>query len=403
MIFVYQAVTKENQHQSGNIDAPNLDLAIASLQRRGLIILDIKSEDESKITFLSRYFVFSSRPKMKEIVLLSRQISTMFEAKVSALSVFRLLASEAENLALRRVLTEVADDINSGIQISGAMEKHPQVFSSFYISMVKSGEESGKLSEAFNYLASYLERSHALISKAKNALIYPSFVILSFVAVMVLMLVFVIPKLSAILRETGQEIPIYTQIVIAISQFFVNYGLFLLAALVIMAVFLTRYLRSDLGRRSLASFKLSIPYVGDLYRKLYLSRISDNLATMLTSGISMVRALEITAEVVDNEVYRRILVESAETVKGGNQVSSVLAKYEEIPSIMIQMFRVGEETGKLGFILDTISRFYQREVYDAVDTLVDLIEPAMIVFLGVGVGVLLTSVLVPIYNLASGF
>ncbi len=403
MIFVYEAVTKENQHQSGNIDAPSLDLAIASLQRRGLIILDIKSEEESKQTLLSRYFIFSGKPKMKEIVLLSRQISTMFEAKVSALAAFRLLASEAENLVLRRVLTEVADDINSGIQISTAMEKHPQVFSSFYVSMVKSGEESGKLSEAFNYLASYLERSHALVSKAKNALIYPSFIILSFLAVMVLMLVFVIPKLSAILKETGQEIPIYTQIVISISQFFVDYGLFMLAALVIIAVFLARYLRSDLGHRSISSFKLSIPYVGDLYRKLYLSRISDNLATMLTSGISMVRALEITAEVVDNDIYRRILMESAESVKGGNQVSGVLGKYEEMPSIMIQMFRVGEETGKLGYILETISRFYQREVYDAVDTLVDLIEPAMIVFLGVGVGVLLTSVLVPIYNLASGF
>lgn len=403
MIFNYKAVDKENQKQEGSIDAPGVDLAIASLQRRGLVIIDIKEADAQKGPLLSRYLIFSGRPKMKEIVLLSRQISTMFEAKVSALATFRLLATEAENQVLRRVLTTVADDINAGILISQALSRHGEVFSTFYVSMVKSGEESGKLPEAFTFLAGYLERSHALVSKAKNALIYPAFVILSFVAVMILMLTFVIPKLSAILKETGQEIPLYTKVVIGISDLFVDYGFFLLAGVIICGVFLFRFIRTGGGKRSLAHFKLTIPYIGDLYRKLYLSRITDNLSTMLTSGVSMVRALEITAEVVDNDIYKEILLKSSEAVKGGTQVSGIMGTYKEIPSIMIQMFKVGEETGKLGFILETMSRFYQREVYDAVDTLVDLIEPAMIVFLGVGVGILLTSVLVPIYNLAGGF
>lgn len=402
MLFNYKAVTKENQSQEGSIDAPGLELAISSLQRRGLIILDIKAADQAGRGFLSRYFIFSRKPKMKDVVLLSRQIATMFEAKVSALATFRLLASEVESTVLKRALTEIADEINSGILISTAMAKHEEVFSPFYVSMVKSGEESGKLSEAFNYLAAYLERSHGLVSKAKNALIYPAFIILSFIVVMILMLVFVIPKLSAILKETGQAIPIYTRAVIGLSQFFVDYGFFLLAGVVVLAVFVGRWLRTDSGRRSLSSFKLSVPYVGNLYQKLYLSRISDNLSTMLTSGISMVRALEITSEVVDNDVYKEIMLKSAESVKNGNQVSAVMSKYQEVPSILVQMFRVGEETGKLGSILETIARFYQREVYDAVDTLVDLIEPAMIVLLGAGVGILLTSVLVPIYNLASG-
>ncbi|MCC6290803.1 type II secretion system F family protein [Candidatus Nomurabacteria bacterium] len=402
MLFNYKAVTKENQAQEGSIDAPGLELAISSLQRRGLIILDIKAADERGRGFLSRYFIFSRKPKMKDVVLLSRQIATMFEAKVSALATFRLLASEVESPVLKRALTEIADEINSGVLISTAMTKQEEVFSPFYVSMVKSGEESGKLSEAFNYLAAYLERSHGLVSKAKNALIYPAFIILSFIVVMILMLVFVIPKLSAILKETGQAIPIYTRAVIGLSQFFVDYGFFLLAGLVVLSVFVGRWLRTDSGRRSLSSFKLSIPYVGNLYQKLYLSRISDNLSTMLTSGISMVRALEITSEVVDNDVYKEIMLKSAESVKNGNQVSAVMSKYHEVPSILVQMFRVGEETGKLGSILETIARFYQREVYDAVDTLVDLIEPAMIVLLGAGVGILLTSVLVPIYNLASG-
>lgn len=401
MLFKYQATTTANERQEGTIDAPNVDLAISSLQRRGLIILDIR--EAQKVSWLSRHLSFSGRPKMREVVILSRQLSTLFEAKVSALSTFRLLASEAENPMLRQVLTEITDDINAGVQISDAMAKHPKVFSDFYVNMVKSGEESGKLAEVFTYLASYLERSYGLISRARNALIYPIFIIFSFVVVMILMLVFVIPRLSDILLESGQELPFYTRLVVGVSSFFLNYGIFLLIVLAVLAVFIQRYLKTPNGRSSLDSFKLSLPIVGNLYKKLYLSRIADNLSTMLTSGIAMVRALEITAAVVGNKIYESILKESSEAVKSGNRVSAIMYKYSEIPGIMIQMMRVGEETGKLGYILETLSRFYEREVNNAVDTLVDLIEPALIVLLGVGVGVLLTSVLLPIYNLASSF
>jgi type IV pilus assembly protein PilC len=401
MLFRYQVSTPAGEKQQGEIEAPNVDLAIASLQRRGLVILDIQSA-ESRLGKLSHYFTFNTKVKLKEIVFLSRQISTLFEAKVSALAAFQLLAGEAESPVLRNALTAVVDDLNAGLFISAALAKHPRIFSDFYVNMVKAGEESGKLAETFNFLSGYMERSYALVSKAKNALIYPAFIICSFVVVMILMLVYVIPKLSAILLETGQEIPIYTKVVLWISAFFVNYGIFFLILVALITYFLIRYLRTQSGNASLSSFKLSVPYVGDLYKRLYLSRIADNLSTMVTSGISMVRALEITASVVDNVVYKAILDKAAEAVKSGKQISAVFYEYPEIPTIMVQMIRVGEETGKLGFILDTLSRFYQREVFAAVDTLVDLIEPAMIVLLGLGVGILLTSVLVPIYNVASG-
>lgn len=400
MIFHYKAKTQAGNPEESNIEAPNVDLAINSLQRHGLVILDIRSLDE--VGFMNRVFTLR-RVKSKDIVFLSRQVATLFEAKVSALASFKLLASESESPHLRQVLTAVSDDLNSGILISEALGKHPEVFSDFYVNMVKAGEESGRLSEVFNYLAAYLERSFALISKAKNALIYPAFIIFSFVVVMTLMLVYIIPKLSSIILEMGQEIPIYTKIVIGISDFLVNYGvliLFMLAAAVYISY---RYLRTQAGQMSWAQFQLTLPYVKTLYQKLYLSRIADNLSTMLTSGVSMVRALEVTAAVIDNSIYKKILKDAAEGVKGGVAISAIMYKYPEVPTIMIQMLKVGEETGKLGFILDTLARFYQREVYNAVDTLVGLIEPLMIVFLGLGVGFLLTAVLVPIYNLASGF
>lgn len=400
MLFNYKTITKQGINQDGSIDAPNMDLAISSLQKRDLIIMQINPVNERKSWFSSG---FMNRVKVSDIVIMSRQIATLFEAKVSVLSTFRLLATESENPIIREKLGQVTEDIKGGISISDAMSKHPEIFSEFYVSMVRSGEESGKLSEGFNYLADYLDRSYALTSKAKNALVYPAFVVASFLVVMTVMIVFVIPKLGSILADTGQEMPIYTKIVLGFSNFVSSYWYLFILLIGGVVFFLMRYLPTPAGKQSLSRLKLTVPYVGDLYKKLYLSRIADNMDTMITSGVSMVRALEITGDVVDNDIYKDILKKSSVAIKGGSSVSEVFSQHAEIPGIMVQMIRVGEESGRLGYVLGTLASFYRREVDNAVDTLVGLIEPIMIVFLGVAVGVLLTSVLVPIYNVASGF
>ncbi len=401
MLFIYKTVNKSGAEQAGSIEAPNVDLAISSLQRRGLIIVSIKPEEIAK-GFLPFTIPFLRPVKAKEIVMLSRQIATLFEAKVSVLSTFRLLASEVDNPYLRNALLEVTDDIKGGIPISAAMAKHPKVFSNFYVNMVRAGEESGKLSEAFTYLADYMDRTYALSSRAQNALIYPAFVIASFVVVMILMIVFVIPRLSQILIETGQELPIYTKIVIGFSDFVSTFAIPIVVLIGLLSAYLSRYINTPKGKIAWSRFKISIPYVGTLYRKLYLARIADNMNTMLSSGISMVRALDITGDVVGNEVYRQILAEASEAIKAGSSISDIFSRYEEIPGVMVQMIKVGEESGRLGFVLGKLSQFYEREVNNEVDTLVGLIEPVLIVVLGVGVGVLLTSVLVPIYDMAQG-
>lgn len=399
MLFNYKTTSKEGLPQGGSIEAPSADLAIASLQRRGLVVISVDQAGEKKGLMNLSFF---NRIKAQEVVIMSRQISTLFEAKVSVVETFRLLSSESENPLIRRALEEIMDDIKGGITISDSMSKHPELFSDFYVSMVKSGEESGKLSETFSYLAQYLDRSYALTSKARNALVYPAFVVASFIVVMTIMVVFVIPKLGVILEETGQELPIYTKIVLGFSNFISNYWLVFVGLLIGLGFFLAKYVTTKEGKTSLSRMKLSVPYVGDLYKKLYLSRIADNLNTMIVSGVSMVRALEITADVVDNDIYRDILKEASTSIKSGRAISDVFSNYEEIPKIMVQMMKVGEETGRLGYVLETMAGFYRREVDNAVETLVGLIEPFMIVFLGVAVGVLLTAVLVPIYNVASG-
>ena len=218
---------------------------------------------------------------------------------------------------------------------------------------------------------------------------------------MILMFTMVIPKISSILVDSGQEIPIYTKIVLGISNFFVDYGFVMLGVVIIGGFFLFRYIRTPSGKQVFDRVKLSIPYISNLFRKLYWSRLADNMNTMLVAGIPMIRALDLTSSVINNSIYQKILADSVEAVKGGKAVSEALSGNGEIPGIMIQMMKVGEESGELGNILKTLAKFYAREVTTAVDALVGLIEPLMIVCLGGGVAVLLASVLIPIYNVAS--
>ncbi len=401
MLFNYKVLDKNGNKNQGSIDAVSVDVAISSLQNRGFIVSSV-TPAEGKGSFLKRNISFFDHVSNKDIVVLSRQMATLFEAQVSALRVFRLLSSEVENKLLGSALSEVADDLQAGSPISTALGKHPKVFSLFYVNMVRSGEESGKLDEIFSYLADYLDRTYAVNSKARNALIYPAFVVFTFITVLILMLTLVIPKIASIITESGGPIPIYTQFVIAMSNFFVSYGWFLLVIVVVGGFFLTRFFLTDTGKKSLDNFKITLPFVKNLYQKLYLSRMADNMNTMLISGIPMVRALELTADVVGNTVYHDIIIEAMEAVKAGKSMSDSFDNHrKEIPSIMIQMIKVGEESGELGKILKTLSLFYSREVINAVDTLVDLIEPTMIILLGLGVGFLMASVLVPIYNLSS--
>lgn len=397
MVFKYKAVTTTGEKKEGVIEAVNKDLAISALQRRGLVILSIYG-DEPKGIMANPIF---QRVAMRDVVILSRQIATLFEAQVSALKAFTLLASNSENKYLGRTLTQVIDDLQAGFSISGALAKHPKVFSDFYVNMVRAGEESGKLSQTFVYLADYLDRQYELTTKTRNALIYPAFVITVFIAVMILMLVMVIPKLSQLIIESGQQVPIYTRVIIGISNFFVDYGIFFGIALVIAIIWLIMMARTEKGKVTIDSMKLTIPLFGNLFRKVYLSRISDNMDTMLSAGIPIVRSIEITASVVGNKVYGEIMKNTSDLVKGGSSFSDALGKHAEMPAILIQMIKVGEETGSVTNILKTLARFYKREVDEAVDTLVGLIEPVMIVVLGIGVGVLLSAILIPIYNIAS--
>lgn len=398
MLFNYKVINPSGSYETGSIDAINVDVAINSLQRRGFIIESINPEGGGSI--LEKITTMFEGVSLKETVMLSNQISILFNSHVSVLRIFRLLSEGSENPVLRKTLGEISDDIQGGESLSSAMGKHPNIFSEFYVNMVKAGEESGKLAEAFAYLAQYMERESALMSKTKNALVYPAFVVLTFFGVLSLMLILVIPKLAETLKDAGQEIPLYTKIVIAMSDFLINYGIFFLIFLIVAGVILWK-VGIPGADKGWSSIKLKIPVFGKLFKKTYLSRISDNLDTMLASGVPMLRSIEITGKVVGDRTYTAIMYEVGEKVKAGSSLSEALANREEIPNIMVQMIKVGEETGELSVILKTLANFYKREAEQAVDTLVGLIEPIMIVSLAVAVGFLLASVLIPIYNITA--
>lgn len=401
MIFNYEAITNTGEKKKGTIDAASSDIAVSSLQHRGLIISSIQNEVKNKNLFQVSFFD-SQSVKMKDIVIMSRQISTLFESQVAALKAFNLLAENTENKELARILNEVSEDIKGGIYISAALAKHNKVFSEFYVNMVKSGEESGKLTQTFSFLADYLDRQYQLTSKTKNALIYPGFVISIFLIVMILMFTFIVPKLGMIIKESGAPIPFFTKIIMGSSDLIINYGLYILILIAGIVAYIIHFAKTLSGKRYFDRLKITLPVFKNIYQKLYLARIADNMDTMLSSSIPIVRAIELTSAVTGNVIYEEILKDIAESVKSGHSLSDSFSKHKEIPSIMSGMIKVGEETGSIGSILKTLGHFYTREVNEAVDNMVTLIEPVMIIMLGLGVGVLLTSVLMPIYDIAGG-
>lgn len=402
MLFNYVAIDSLNAQRKGTVDAVTVDAAISAVQKRGYTVVSIDEIEAKQGIFNIEFHLFEGVSN-KEIVILSRQIATLFQAHVSPLRIFRLLSAEIDNKYLQNILSQIVEDLQGGSSIARALSAHPKVFSSFYVNLVRAGEESGSLEKSFNYLADYLDRSYEISSKAKNALIYPAFVIGVFFIVMGLMLTMVIPKVAKILTDAGGELPIYTRIVIALSDFLVNYIGIILILGSVGIVMLFRFIKTPVGRRAYDEFLITIPYMGDLQRKLILTRMCDNLSTMLAANISILQALEVTSDVVGNTIYKEIIDSAIFDVKGGRSFADAISEYPEIPGVLAQMIKVGEETGSLPEIISTLATFYRREVNNAVDTLIGLIEPVMIVLLGLGVGVLLASVLMPIYSMTQNF
>lgn len=402
MLYHYTSLGADGKNIEGDIEGMSLDNAILLLQKKGITIVDIKEkEDPKKGDIFGNIKLFKKKIKSKDVVIFSRQVATLFEAGVSALKAFRLLAQENENETLQEQLMGVADDIEGGVSLSEALSRRPELFSTFYVNMVKAGEESGKLNEVFLFLADYLDRDYEMQQKIKKALTYPSFVIGTFFVIMIGMLTFVVPKMAALFTEEGAKLPIVTRIVLAISDVFVKFAPISFPILIVLGWLFYKWSKTDEGAYTLDEISTKVPVFKTLQQRIFLQRFADNMNTMLTNGVPIVRSLDITAAIIENRVYKELLKRVSTKVQSGKSLSKALYEEPMVPNILIQMVHIGEETGELGYILKNLATFYRRELDTAIDSVIGLIEPAMIVSLGLGVGVLVAAVLLPMYSLSS--
>jgi type IV pilus assembly protein PilC len=410
MRFIFIAKNLEDSIVNGYVTAVTRDEAVKILQNKELSVISLNEEksDSGLNISIDKYVNVGGlfdHVSLKDIVNISKQMSALLEAGVSVVKALQLISEDIKKPHLKKVFEIIIQDVKSGKSISTAFGRHKDIFSDFYINLVKSGEESGKMAQAFSYLSDYMDRNYALMVKVRNAMIYPGFVIATFFIVMILVFTMVIPRLAEILNDSNVELPALTQAVLAISNFLINYGVYfgVFLAMIIIYAFMT--MRNTQGWNILFdTLKIKFPIIRNIFKTLYVTRIADNIQTLLTSGVSITKAIQITGDVVGNVYYKQVLDQALVDVKGGMPISTSFAKHKElIPSTLSQMLKIGEETGEIGKLMGNIAKYYQRELNTTIDTMVGLIEPLMIVLLGLGVGVLLVSVLMPIYNLAGSF
>lgn len=401
MKFNYQVRTKEGKTQTGIIEAGSKESAIEILQRLDLVVVFL--EETSAVPFYARTLKIFQKVRVKELTLFYRQLSILFDANVSPLDSLGILSKQISNPLFKEVISEVENDVRGGESLSQALGRHPKIFSSFYVNVVKAGEATGNLSDVLKYLADHAEREYNLTSKVKGAFTYPIAIFSMFLVVGTLMMIFVVPQLTSIIQELGQELPMPTRVLIFVSKILRSW-LWLIVLIVIGSIIaIGRFAKTPKGRFVLDSIKLKLPIFGGLFKKIYLARFSENLRTLLKGGISILKALEITGSVIGNKIYENIIREAREKVRIGEMMSTSLSNYsKEIPPMVTQMISVGEKTAQLDIILDKIANFYQQDVDRMVGNMTQLIEPIMILILGGGVGFLITSILMPIYNMTSG-
>jgi len=401
MKFNYQARDKKGQVQSGIVEASSREAVLSLLQKHKLFVTLL--EQVAKKPFYERQIKLFQRISQKDVVNFSRQLSLMFKSKIPLVSALQSIGEQTKKSAFKEKILSISQEVEGGTPFSQALSSHAKLFSPFYVSMVKSGEASGTLSESLTYLADHLEKEYYLSSKIKGAMIYPALIVVVVIGVLVMMMYFVIPNMTKVLTETGQELPVLTKVVIGFSNFFRSWGWVLLPVVAGLFIGLLRYFKTDEGKKLKDKFLLKIPLIGPFLRMIYLSRFAENLSTLITGGLPVVQALEITGDIVGNDVYQTIISQIKDEVRRGQKISQVLTRFpNEFPPILIQMVTVGERTGTLGESLTNVVDFYQKEIDRGIDNLLSILEPVLVIFLGGLVAGLMAAVLMPLYQM-TGF
>jgi type IV pilus assembly protein PilC len=391
--FTYTARAFNGDLRTATIDASSRDDVIAQLRKQRLSVVKIDQDATKKIG--------KGAIKTRDVVIFTRQFSTMINSGLPLVQALTILAEQTDNKALAEVTKKVVFDVESGNTVADALSKHPRAFTNLYVNMVAAGEAGGILDTILMRLATFLEKNDALVRKVKGAMIYPA-VIMGVACIAVLtLLIFVIPVFAGMFASAGQALPLPTRIVIAASGFLKHYWWVIGAIVIGGSYFGKKYYATSNGKLVIDRLMLHAPVLGDVLRKSSVSRFTRTLGTLISSGVSILEGLEITAKTAGNRVIQDAIMQSRSSIAGGDTIAQPLQKSKVFPPMVISMIAVGEQTGGLDEMLSKIADFYDEEVDSAVSNLLSLLEPIMIVFLGVVVGGMVVAMYLPIFDMVN--
>jgi len=395
--YIYQARSKEGKLETGTVEASSKEAAALLLQKYNIFTTSIKEEVSTAIRFEN--ISFFNRISKKDLAIFSRQLALMLQSRVSVVQSLKSLASQTKNPVFKQKVLEISQLVEEGNSLSDSFGTYPEVFSIFYISLIKTGEATGKISDALFYLSEHLEREYDIGAQIKGALIYPAFVVGVLFIVVFIVMFFVMPRLVDLLKQTTKNPPFFTALMINFYSFLRGYGWIILAAFFFLILFLVYYFTTKEGKKKYDKLILKVPFISDFFKKVFLVRFAESISTLISAGLSINNALKITRDTVENSVYKQILSETEERVSEGERMSSVLVKHPKyIPPFVVQVVQVGEETGRLDKNLMQVVNFYQKEVSRSVATFTALLEPILIIFLGIIVALLAISIMEPLYG-----
>jgi type IV pilus assembly protein PilC len=391
--FTYTARAFNGDLRTATIDASSRDDVIAQLRKQRLSVVKIDQDAAKKVG--------RGAIKTRDVVIFTRQFSTMINSGLPLVQALTILAEQTDNKALAEVTKKVVFDVESGNTVADALSKHPRAFTNLYVNMVAAGEAGGILDTILLRLATFLEKNDALVRKVKGAMIYPA-VIMSVAAIaVVVLLIFVIPVFAGMFASAGQALPLPTRIVIGASGFLRSYW-WIIGAIIISGGYMgKKYYATPSGKLVIDRLMLRMPVLGDVLRKSAVSRFTRTLGTLISSGVSILEGLEITAKTAGNRVIQDAIMQSRSSIAGGDTIAQPLQKSKVFPPMVISMIAVGEQTGGLDEMLSKIADFYDEEVDAAVSNLLSLLEPIMIVFLGVVVGGMVVAMYLPIFDMVN--
>ncbi|MFY9395037.1 MAG: type II secretion system F family protein [Halanaerobiales bacterium] len=400
-IYEYEAISRGGERVAGRIEADRSNIAAKQLKESGYYVTSIKEVQEKKD--LGSVLKASGRVKTKDLTIFSHQFAAMIDAGISLVDAFNILYEEAEHPKLKEVIREIQEDIETGSSLSDAMSRHPKVFPELYCQLVRAGETGGVLNTVLNQLAAHYDKQEEINGKVKSALYYPITILVIAVFVVIFLVVKIVPTFVGMFNSSGAALPLPTRILLGASDFLQTYWWALLLGIGGLLAIFYSYRQTPSGELQLDKLILKIPVIGNMMQKVILSRFSSTLAILLGSGVDLISSLNIVEDVVGNKVYANALVEARGQVREGVSFSRPLANMPIFPSILVQMVKIGEESGNLEMMLNKVSNFYDREVGNAVEASISLIEPLMIVFLAGVVGFIVISIVLPMFEMFQQF